>query len=99
METNMKSLAKIAVAAFFMGGAALLTAAPADAGINLSIGIGVPGFVPGYPAYYGYDYYRPCDFYRYNDLPAPRRCYAYFYNYWGPGVYFDGNFIFRDRAH
>ena len=57
------------------------------------------GLVRGYPAYYGYDYYRPCEYYLNNDLPAPRRCYNYFYNVWGPGLYFDGNFIFRDRAH
>ena len=95
----MNSLAKIATAAFLMGGAAFMTAAPANAGLSVSVGIGVPGFVRGYPAYYGYDYYRPCEFYLNNDLPAPRRCYSYFYNVWGPGLYFDGNFIFRDRAH
>ena len=95
----MNSLAKIATAAFLMGGAAFMTAAPANAGVSLSVGIGVPGFARGYPAYYGYDYYRPCAFYLNNDLPAPRRCYGYFYNVWGPGLYFDGNFLFRDRAH
>ncbi|MDE2183272.1 MAG: hypothetical protein KGJ78_09645 [Alphaproteobacteria bacterium] len=69
---------------------AALAAAPAQAGVNFSIGIGVP-------AYYGYDYYRPCDWYRWHDYPAPRRCYAYYRGYWGPSMYVDGDFIFRDR--
>ncbi|MDE2112164.1 MAG: hypothetical protein KGJ79_13555 [Alphaproteobacteria bacterium] len=86
----MRSLVKVFTAALLLGGGVTAVAAPAQAGVDLSIGIGVP-------AYYGYDFYRPCEFYRYHDLPAPARCYSYFYRYWGPGVYIDGDFLFRDR--
>jgi hypothetical protein len=87
----MRNLAKVLAVAGLAGGGIAATAAPANADVGLSIGIG-----PGY--YTGYDYYRPCSFYRYNDLPAPARCYRYLYGYWGRNIYVDGDFIFRDRG-
>ena len=87
----MRSLAKIFTAALMLGSGAIVTASPADAHVGVTIGIGGPG-------YYGdYDYNRPCWFYRNNDLPAPARCYRYFYGLWGSRMYVDGDFIFRDR--
>ena len=87
----MRTLAKLCAAALMSGGGALATATPANAQIDFSIGIGGP-------AYYGYyDYTAPCWWYREYELPAPRRCYPYFYDLWGPGIFFDGDFIFRDR--
>lgn len=85
----MNLLSKTLIAAGAMFGLAM-TAAPSEAGVNLSIGIGVP-------AYYGYDYYRPCEWYWRHDFPAPRRCFDYYRRYWGPGLYIDGDFLFRDR--
>lgn len=87
----MKTLAKIYAAAFVMGGALALTATPAMAGFSLSIGLGYPAF----DGYYHYD--APCWWYRQWDLPAPRRCYSYLEYYWGPSIYTEGGFIFRDR--
>jgi hypothetical protein len=89
-EEYVRSLVKNLVLAGLLGGAAVATAAPATAGVSLSIGIGGP-------AYYGYDYYRPCWFYRAHDLPAPARCLGYYRGIWGPRLYVDGDFIFRDR--
>jgi len=89
----MKSLTKILAAGLMLGGTAVAFAAPAHAQVGVSIGIGGPGF------YADYDYNRPCLWYRDRDLPVPRRCYDYFYGIWGPGIYVDGDFIFRDRDH
>src|SRR5215468_4439955 len=105
----MKTLAKFCVAALLMAGGALASAQSANAEVGVSIGIGGPGYYGGYYDGYGgyggyggyydgyYDYYRPCSWYRYYDLPAPARCYNDYYGYWGPSVYVDGDFIFRDR--
>jgi hypothetical protein len=103
----MKTLAKLAVAAAMLGGGAIVSTAPANADVGVSIGVGGPGYYGyysngpryygGYGAYYGYDYYRPCSFYYYNELPAPPRCYSYFEEYYGPSVFFDSGFVFRDR--
>lgn len=82
----MKPLAKILAAALMTGGLTVAFATPASAqdfGVSVDFG--------------GYDYNRPCEWYRYNDFPAPRRCYDYFYGIWGHGIYLDGDFIFRDR--
>ena len=87
----MKSRAKLLVAAVMMAGAALASSAPANAGFGVSIGFDDPGWY-GY-----YDDGRPCWWYRDYDLPAPDRCYDYFYSIWGPSIYTDGDFIFRDR--
>ena len=70
--------------------AAALGAQPASAHVGISIEIGTP-----YVGYY--DYSRPCWWYRQYDLPVPRRCYRYFYGIWGPDIFVDGDFIFRDR--
>ena len=95
----MKTLAKLGVAALMLGGSALATTQSANAEVGVSIGIGGPGYYGYSGGYYDgyYDYYRPCSWYYYYDLPAPRRCYDYFYSYWGPSIFFDGDFIFRDR--
>jgi hypothetical protein len=93
----MKNLTKLCAAALMMGGATIVTAGAADADVGVSFGFGGPGYYGGY--YDDYDYYRPCWWYREYDLPAPARCYRYFYDYWGPGIYFDGDFIFRNRDH
>lgn len=89
----MKTLAKICTAALMIGGSAIATTTPANAEVGVSIGIGGLGW------YGDYDYGRPCWWYRDRDLPVPRRCYNYFYSIWGPGIYIDGDFIFRDRDH
>lgn len=89
----MKQLTKLLAAALMIGGATVASTAPAQAGIGISIGIGVPG------VYLGYDYSRPCAWYANRDLPVPRRCFDYYRGIWGPGIYVDGDFIFRDRAH
>jgi|SRR5579871_1843475 len=89
----MRTVTKLLVAAAMLGGSALATTVPANADFSLGIGIGVPG-----PVWTGdYDYYRPCWWYRQYDLPAPYRCYRYYYGLWGPAVYIDGDFIFADR--
>jgi hypothetical protein len=89
----MKSLTKVLLASVMLSGAALAVAGPASAGVDVSIGIGGPGY------YADYDYNRPCWFYRTHDLPAPRRCYDYFRGIWGGGIYVDGDFLFQDRDH
>ena len=71
-------------------GAAIAVSAPANAGVSFSIGIGGP-------AYYGYDYWRPCDWYFAHGFPAPRRCYDYYRGVWGPHLYISDGFVFRDR--
>jgi hypothetical protein len=108
----MKTLSKLAVAAVMLGGGAIASTAPANADVGFSVGVGGPGYYGyysngpsyyggyggGYSApYYGYSYYRPCSFYYYNELPAPPRCYNYFRDYYGPSIYFDSGFVFRDR--
>jgi len=99
----MKTLAKYCAAALMMGGSALVTAQPANAHVDVSVGIGGPAYYGGYGGYYGgyddgyYDYYRPCRWYYYYDLPAPARCYNDYYGYYGPSIYLDSGFIFRDR--
>lgn len=89
----MKTLAKICAAALMLGGCVIATEPASAAGIDLSIGIGGPGWSGDY------DFYRPCPWYRDYDVPVPRRCYRYFYGIWGSGLYVDGDFIFRDRDH
>jgi hypothetical protein len=90
----MKFINKSALAALLVAGGAIGIAAPANAEVGVSIGIGGPGY---YGTYRDYDYYRPCSWYRYWDLPAPARCYGAYYGYFGPGVFLDGDFVFRDR--
>lgn len=87
-----KSLPKALFAALMIGGAAIAGATPARADDwGLSVDFGAPGS-DGY-----YDDGRPCWWYRSYDLPAPRRCYSYFYGIWRSSLYLDGDFIFRDR--
>src|ERR1700679_2179502 len=69
-ERKMKSLDKTIVTAAVLAGAALLGMAPAEAGVHIGIGIGIPGVAVGVrgPAYYyGPGYYPPgpCDGYNY----------------------------------
>ncbi|HEY1710381.1 MAG TPA: hypothetical protein VGG10_19070 [Rhizomicrobium sp.] len=87
----MKTIAKYALGALMTGAVALGAAAPAQAGVGVSIGIGGP-------AYYGYNYYQPCRFYFNHDLPAPNRCLADYRRFYGPSVYISDGFIFRDRV-
>lgn len=86
----MKSLARNLMLAAMLGGTAVLAAAPANARVSLSIGLGGP-------VYNGYNYERSCSYYRYHDLPAPARCLGYYRGVWGSNVYLDGNFVFQDR--
>ena len=70
----MKRIAKIALAAAAMAGAATLaTTGAANAGVHIGIGIGIPGpgYGPGYgpgvyEGYYGPGYYPPGPCYSYN---------------------------------
>jgi hypothetical protein len=87
----MNTSAKILVAALMMAGTTVALSAPANAGFGVSMGIGGPGW-NGY-----YEDNRPCWWYREYDLPAPYRCYDYFYGIWGSDIYNDEGFIFRDR--
>ncbi len=62
MTRTKKFLAGALAAAGIVGGATLATTAPAEAGVSVGIGVGVPGYYygPGYyppGACYGYDYY------------------------------------------
>lgn len=86
----MRSFAKLVFAGFVLGGA-VLAGDEVKAGVNISFGIGGP------TVYQGYDYARPCWWYRERALPAPRRCYRYFYGFYGPSIFMDGDFVFRDR--
>lgn len=86
-----KSIASYAIAALIAGGAATGAAVPAQADVGISVGFGGP-------AYYGYDYQRPCSFYFRHDLPAPRRCYRDYYGYYGSDVYISDGFVFRNRG-
>src|SRR5580765_22794 len=40
---------------------------------------------------------RSCRHYLEHDLPAPRRCYQYFYDVIGPDVFVRGGLVFEDR--
>lgn len=64
----MKTIAKIAVSAAMLAGAALATTAPASAGVSVGVSVGAPGVVVGVgnpcyrpfrfrPAYCGYPVY------------------------------------------
>jgi hypothetical protein len=66
MEQGMNTFLKTAAAGVAMAGAALLTTAPADAGVHIGIGVGVPGVRVGVGVpVYGPGYYPPgpCDAY------------------------------------
>jgi len=82
----VNTLSKIAAGALALGGVAL--AAPANAGVVVGIGVGVPGcgpFACGYPGYY---YGPPRPYWRWGPRPWWRRPYwaypywAYPYPYW-----------------
>jgi len=109
----MTKLAKIALGAALMAGAATLAAPPAAAHVSVGIGFGVPGYgyAPGY--YYGpprYRYARYCD--PYSPYYDPYYCgdpyYDSYYGYGGYGpvfgdvVFFDGGWYrgpFRHRYY
>ena len=78
-------------ASFWSGPLLALVLALAPAGAARAVDYG------DYGDYGDYDYYAPCSYYRYYDLPAPARCYRYFYGYYGPALFWDGDFIFRDH--
>lgn len=88
----MSSLTKRLVIGAVLGAAMAVSAPAANAGVSLSIGIG------GGPVYFGYDYWRPCDWYFAHGFPAPYRCYSYYRGVYGPRLYVDGGFVFRDRG-
>jgi hypothetical protein len=54
-EIDMNMLTKIAAAALLAGGFAASTAAPADAGVIVRVGVGIPGPVYGH----GWCFYHP----------------------------------------
>ena len=87
----MNGLKKAMIAALAMGTVAIGAATPANAYVNLSVGVGVPVYG------YGYDYYQPCNYYWRWNLPGPSRCYRDYYNFYGPGVFINEGFVFRDR--
>jgi hypothetical protein len=89
----MNRIAKVALGALMLGGAAVATTTAAEAGVSVGIGIGAPGYYHG--PYYGP--YHSCSYYRYWRLPAPSRCYRDYYDYYGPSVFIDSGFVFRDR--
>jgi hypothetical protein len=86
----MRPLAKFAFAAL-VAGSAIGFGSSANAAVGVTIGVGP--FTGSY-----YDYGRPCDYYRGYGYPAPARCYNDYYGYYGPGVYIDSGFVFRDRV-
>lgn len=88
----MKKFAQFIVAGLIAAGTAVGVSAPAQAGVSFEIGVGGP-------AYYGYDYYRPCRWYFEHDFPAPNRCYRDYVGFYGPHVYISDGFVFRDRGH
>jgi hypothetical protein len=64
----MNTIAKLALGALMLGGAAATSTAPANAGVNVGVSVGVPGVAVGYrdpcyrplrfrPAYCGYPVY------------------------------------------
>jgi len=87
----MRTLTKALVTGLILGTAAVGSTSPARAQVSFSVGFGFPGY------YNDYDWNHPCWWYRQYDMPAPRRCYSYFYGIWGPRIYADGDFIFRDH--
>lgn len=88
----MKGLHKLAAAALLAGTAAIGAATQAAAHVDVSVSVGAPGIFVG-----DYDYYRPCSWYRYWNVPAPYRCYREFWGFYGPNVYVIDGFVFRDR--
>ena len=102
----MKTVHKLAVASLVAATAAIGASAPAAAHVDVSVGVGVgvPPPLPG-PAFDGpgvfvgdYDYYRPCAWYRYWNIPAPGRCYREFIGFYGPHLYVVDGFVFRDHG-
>lgn len=111
----MNKIAKIALGAAMVAGAATFAAAPASARVSVGIGFGVgyPGYYPGYypGSYYGprYRYYRYCD--PYSPYYDPYDCGDPYYNsyyddygapYYGDVVFFDGGWYrgpFRSRYY
>jgi len=98
----MKVFNKLAIAALLASAAAFGTTAPAAAD-HVSIGVGGGGVsvgvgIGGGPVFEGdYDYYRPCGWYRYWNIPAPARCYREFWGFYGPNVVVVDGFVFRNR--
>ena len=82
-----KIIAKFALGAVLVMGAALVAAAPGSAAVRIGIGIGVPG-------YYGAPYYNySCD--PYSRFYDPYRCGYGYYGYpayYGPSFYFGGGY-------
>jgi hypothetical protein len=78
----MKVFNKLAIAALLASAAAFGTTAPAAAD-HVSVGVGGGGVsvgvgIGGGPVFEGdYDYYRPCGWYRYWNIPAPARCHEF----------------------
>jgi len=88
----MRFFNKFALAALLASGAVIGASAPANARVDVSIGVGGPGVFVG-----DYDYYRPCSYYRYWNIPAPARCYREFYGFYGPSVFVVDGFVFSNR--
>ena len=91
----MKSLAKSLLVGAALG-AAVAISAPAEAQVGIGLHIGNVSIGVGGPVYYGYDYWRSCDWYFAHDYPAPYRCYDYYRGRY-PHLYVEGGFVFRDR--
>jgi hypothetical protein len=101
----MKSFHKLAIAGLLACGAIIAATTPAMAHVDVSIAVGAPLPPPPPPppplpppAFVGdYDFYRPCTWYRYWEIPAPARCYRAYWGFYGRQVYIVDGFVFRDH--
>ena len=80
----MNSLMKFALSAL-MAGSAAIVASPSNA---------APPVLTHPPRG---DQARPCRYFVHRHLPAPRHCYRFLSNIFGPEVYVHGGYVFRDR--
>ncbi|MFL6690701.1 MAG: hypothetical protein ACJ8IR_11035 [Alphaproteobacteria bacterium] len=85
----MRGLVKSGLAALLLGAAAVAGTA-ARASVDADADADADRNQPNNSA-------QSCRHYLEHDLPAPRRCYRYFYNAIGPDVFVRGGLVFEDR--
>src|SRR3954451_19183080 len=85
----MRGLVKSGLAALLLGAAAVAGTA-ARASVDADADADADRNQPNNSA-------RSCRHYLEHDLPAPRRCYRYFYDAIGPAVFVRGGLVFEDR--
>src|SRR5689334_13697248 len=83
-KKNMNAVRKFALATL-MAGSAAIAASPSNA---------APPVLTHPPRG---DQARPCRYFVHRHLPAPRHCYRFLSNIFGPEVYVHGGYVFRDR--